>query len=85
MAQDERAADKQQRFHAHLDVYEQCRNHPFELCPAGAAILLGSDAHFVNQQVPEVHISHEVVVRNVSAKTLGILQRPPHSPRQGTA
>jgi hypothetical protein len=26
-------------FHAHLDVCEQCREHPFALCPKGAAIL----------------------------------------------
>ncbi len=75
MTQDERTAEKQQRFHAHLDVCAQCRNHPFELCPAGAAILLGSDARFVTQYAPEIHISHEVVIHNVSAKTLGILRR----------
>ncbi len=27
------------RFHAHLDVCSQCRNHPFGLCPTGARLL----------------------------------------------
>lgn len=27
------------RFHAHLDVCSQCRNHPFGLCPTGASLL----------------------------------------------
>lgn len=27
------------KFHAHLDACEQCRNHPFDLCPLGAAYL----------------------------------------------
>ena len=27
------------RFHAHLDVCSQCRNHCFELCPTGARLL----------------------------------------------
>lgn len=26
-------------FHAHLDVCEQCANHPFELCGEGARLL----------------------------------------------
>lgn len=26
-------------FHAHLDVCAQCREHPFDLCPAGAVLL----------------------------------------------
>jgi hypothetical protein len=26
-------------FHAHLDVCQQCANHPFELCKAGAELL----------------------------------------------
>ena len=27
------------RFHAHLDVCEQCREHPFELCEIGELLL----------------------------------------------
>ena len=27
------------KFHAHLDVCSQCRNHPFYLCPTGAKLL----------------------------------------------
>lgn len=27
------------RFHAHLDVCSQCRNHPFRLCVTGAKLL----------------------------------------------
>lgn len=27
-------------FHAHLDECSQCMNHPFDLCPAGAALML---------------------------------------------
>ncbi|GAJ05584.1 unnamed protein product, partial [marine sediment metagenome] len=27
------------KFHAHLDICSQCRNHPFGLCPAGAKLL----------------------------------------------
>ena len=27
------------KFHAHLDVCNQCRNHPFDLCPTGAQLL----------------------------------------------
>ncbi len=26
-------------FHVHLDVCEQCANHPFELCSVGAQLL----------------------------------------------
>ena len=28
-------------FHDHLDKCAQCRNHPFNLCPKGAALLTG--------------------------------------------
>lgn len=27
-------------FHAHLDVCQQCANHPHDLCPVGASLLL---------------------------------------------
>jgi len=27
------------KFHSHLDVCEQCRNHPFGLCSTGAELL----------------------------------------------
>ncbi|HUV44287.1 MAG TPA: hypothetical protein VMW13_05595 [Dehalococcoidales bacterium] len=27
------------RFHAHLDICSQCRNHCFDLCPTGARLL----------------------------------------------
>lgn len=27
------------KFHAHLDVCEQCERHPFDLCPIGAMLL----------------------------------------------
>lgn len=27
------------KFHAHLDVCSQCRNHPFGLCSVGARLL----------------------------------------------
>ena len=27
------------KFHKHLDVCSQCRNHPFGLCPIGAKLL----------------------------------------------
>lgn len=27
-------------FHKHLDVCSRCRNHPFNLCPAGNVALL---------------------------------------------
>ena len=27
------------KFHAHLDICSQCRNHPFNLCPTGAKLL----------------------------------------------
>ena len=27
------------KFHAHLDVCSQCRNHSFDLCASGAALL----------------------------------------------
>ena len=27
------------KFHAHLDVCSQCRNHCFDLCPVGATLL----------------------------------------------
>ncbi len=29
-------------FHAHLDVCAQCANHPFQLCPVGAALLVAT-------------------------------------------
>jgi hypothetical protein len=28
------------RFHAHLDVCEQCEQHPFDLCPVGQKLLM---------------------------------------------
>jgi len=28
------------RFFAHLDICSQCRNHPFDLCPTGARLLI---------------------------------------------
>ena len=34
-----KSADKADLFCAHLDVCEQCRNHPFNLCPIGAVLL----------------------------------------------
>lgn len=27
-------------FHAHLDACVQCRMHPFDLCPVGAALIV---------------------------------------------
>lgn len=33
------AWDKLEAFHAHLDGCEQCRDHPFDLCPQGKAAL----------------------------------------------
>jgi len=27
------------KFHAHLDICSQCRNHCFDLCPIGARLL----------------------------------------------
>lgn len=27
------------KFHAHLDICEQCERHPFDLCPEGAKLL----------------------------------------------
>ncbi len=27
------------KFHAHLDICSQCRNHCFDLCPIGALLL----------------------------------------------
>jgi len=31
--------DRIKRFHAHLDVCSQCRNHSFDLCQTGAQLL----------------------------------------------
>lgn len=31
--------DRIKKFHAHLDVCAQCRNHCFDLCPVGAYLL----------------------------------------------
>lgn len=28
------------KFHAHLDICSQCRNHPFDLCSIGARLLI---------------------------------------------
>lgn len=36
----ERAMMVQEEFHSHLDKCSQCRNHPMNLCPAGATILM---------------------------------------------
>jgi hypothetical protein len=30
-----------EKFHAHLDVCKQCREHPFALCPVGERLLTG--------------------------------------------
>jgi hypothetical protein len=31
--------NKSDEFFKHLDICEQCREHPFDLCPKGAFIL----------------------------------------------
>ena len=31
-----------EKFHAHLDVCKQCRDHPFDLCPVGAPLLMAA-------------------------------------------
>ena len=31
--------DRINKFHAHLDICEQCRKHPFDLCEVGAKLL----------------------------------------------
>lgn len=36
---------KLEAFHAHLDVCEQCRDHPFKLCPEGAKRLSEAAKH----------------------------------------
>lgn len=41
----EKSDDAGARFHAHLDECEQCRNHPFKLCHAGAALLRATAEH----------------------------------------
>lgn len=33
-------------FHEHLDACEQCRNHPFDLCPVGHTLLMSSIIQF---------------------------------------
>jgi len=32
------------RFHAHLDICEQCREHPFQLCPTGVLLITSAVA-----------------------------------------
>ena len=32
-------ADGVDRFHAHLDACEQCREHPFDLCATGSELI----------------------------------------------
>lgn len=34
--------DPIEKFHAHLDLCEQCREHPFDLCIAGAQLLVAT-------------------------------------------
>jgi hypothetical protein len=34
-----------QEFHDHLDICEQCRNHPLHLCAIGARLLYATVAH----------------------------------------
>lgn len=34
--------DPIEKFHAHLDLCEQCREHPFDLCVAGAQLLVAT-------------------------------------------
>ncbi len=41
------------RFHAHLDVCEQCRKHPFALCPEGCR-LLEAEASALNRQIAKL-------------------------------
>lgn len=36
------------KFHEHLDICEQCEQHPFNLCPIGAELLVQT----VNEQDP---------------------------------
>lgn len=39
-----RQPDSIDHFHAHLDVCEQCRNHPFNLCRKGYVLLVAAAA-----------------------------------------
>lgn len=42
------------KFHAHLDECEQCRDHPFGLCPSGSALLLATaDDGAVVRETPD--------------------------------
>ena len=41
-----------EKFHAHLDVCAQCREHPFGLCPRGATLF---QLAVNNMGVPDVH------------------------------
>lgn len=39
MTEEETVYDRIGKFHAHLDVCSQCRNHSFSLCSEGATLL----------------------------------------------
>ena len=36
----ERVIPEGEKFHAHLDICEQCRENPFDLCDEGAKLLI---------------------------------------------
>ena len=39
MQVDKEVYERIDKFHAHLDICAQCRNHPFGLCATGAKLL----------------------------------------------
>lgn len=42
------------KFHAHLDACEQCREHPFDLCLIGASLLASSlDGNGLSSMTPQ--------------------------------
>lgn len=49
------------KFHDHLDVCRQCREHPFDLCPVGAPLLEARAREILQEGVQNVPM--EVITR----------------------
>jgi hypothetical protein len=48
------------KFHDHLDICKQCREHPFDLCPVGVAAMRNAAAAIHSTRVDENGVLREM-------------------------
>lgn len=79
--------DPIEKFHAHLDLCEQCREHPFDLCEAGGRLLVAageSAAKTLGVPLPTGRAPTEPRMQDIPIRTeLGKQIRDAFAPRPG--